>query len=296
MKLVKIIKNWDEPNLLRQTPKSEGMWGDVKFTLDDVDECDYLLILNFAPKKTLVKVDPRNVWALIQEPYEADRFPWVESGHENFGMVFTHHIFSNDIERYVATQTCLPWHISKTYDELVEMDIPKKTRMISWVSSQKVFLAGHRKRMKFYDQLSADARFDIDYFGRGINEIEDKYQALAPYKYSIAIENSRSEHYWTEKIADCFLSYTIPIYYGCTNLSSYFPEKSFVQIDINNYQESSQVIAKILEEDIWEDRLNALKEARELVLNKYQLFPFISDLIEKRNDMPMEKRHMSFEK
>ena len=296
MKLVKIIKDWDWPNLLRQTPKSEGVWGNVRFTLDDVDECDYLLILNFVPKKTLVKVDPRNVWALMQEPYEAKRFPWVETGHENFGKVFTHHIFNHDSKKYIATQTCLPWHINKTYDELVELDISKKTRMISWVSSKKMFLSGHGKRMDFYDQLSVDAKFDIDFFGRGINEIEDKYQALAPYKYSIAIENSRSEHYWTEKIADCFLSYTIPIYYGCTNLSSYFPEKSFVQIDINNYQKSSQVIAKILEEDIWEDRLSALNEARELVLNKYQLFPYISDLIEKRNDMPMEKRHMSFEK
>ncbi|MFC1701312.1 glycosyltransferase family 10 domain-containing protein [Pseudomonadota bacterium] len=293
MKLVRIIKNWDEPDLLRQTPKSEGVWGNVRFTLDDVDECDYLLILNFVPEKTLVKVDPRNVWALIQEPYEADRFPWVERGHEKFGQVFTHHIFRNDMERYVATQTCLPWYVNKTYDELVELDIPKKTGTISWVSSQKTFLPGHIDRMDFHDQLSADAKFDIDFFGRGINEIKDKYQALAPYKYSIAIENSRSEHYWTEKIADCFLSYTIPIYYGCTNLSSYFPEKSFVQIDINNYQESSQVIAKILEEDIWEDRLDALNEARELVLNKYQLFPFISDLIEKRNDRPVEKRQVS---
>ena len=94
---------------------------------------------------------------------------------------------------------------------------------------------------------------------------------------------------WTEKIADCFLSYTIPVYYGCTNLSSYFPEKSFVQIELINYQEGSQVIDKKLEEDIWEDRLNALNEARELVLNKYQLFPFVSDLIEKRNERPVEK-------
>ena len=89
------------------------------------------------------------------------------------------------------------------------------------------------------------------------------------------------------------MSYTIPIYCGCTNLGSYFPEKSFVQIDINNYQESCRVIEKVLEEDIWEDRLEALNEARELVLNKYQLFPFISGLVEKRSDRPMEKEHVS---
>jgi len=294
MKLVRIIKNWNEPNILRQTPRSEGVWGRVRFTLDAVDECDYLIVLNLVPERISIRVNPKNVWALIQEPYAANRFPWVEAGHERFGRVFTHHIFNNDIEKYIGTQTCLPWHIDKTYDELVALDVPTKTRRISWVSSDKIFLSGHKQRMDFYHNISNDRKFDIDYFGKGINEIDDKYQALAPYKYSIAVENSQSEHYWTEKIADCFLSYTLPVYYGCTNLGDYFPEKSFVKIDINNYQESCRTIEGILKEDIWEDRIEAIKEARELVLNKYQLFPFISDLVEKGTNGFQKKEHLVF--
>ena len=294
MQLVRIIKNWLVPDLLRQTPGNTGTWGQFRFTLDDVDECDYLVVLNFVRNRTSVKVSPKNVWAFMQEPYAPDRFPWVEDGHERFGTVFTHHIFNNDVKKYIGTQTCLPWHINKSYDELLILDVPTKTRDISWVSSSKMFLPGHQQRMDFYHRISEDRRLDIDYFGRGINEVEDKYQVLAPYKYSIAIENSQSKHYWTEKIADCFLSYTLPIYFGCTNIADYFPEKSFVRIDINDYEKSVQTIERVLHEDIWEERIDAIKKARELVLNKYQIFPFVSDHIENTIKRHSGKKLLSF--
>ena len=95
------------------------------------------------------------------------------------------------------------------------------------------------------------------------------------------------------KIADCFLSYTLPIYCGCTNLGDYFPSKSFVEIDINDYQKSCEIIQEVLEQGIWQDRLEAIKEARELVLNKYQLFPFIANIVNKRKDRFHRKEHLS---
>ena len=49
MKLVRIIKNWEIPNLLRQTPGSLGIWDEIRFTLDPIAECDYLLVLNYPP-------------------------------------------------------------------------------------------------------------------------------------------------------------------------------------------------------------------------------------------------------
>ncbi len=40
--------------------------------------------------------------------------------------------------------------------------------------------------------------------------------------YSICVENSSNKGYFTEKILDAFLSRTIPIYWGCPDISSYF--------------------------------------------------------------------------
>lgn len=80
---------------------------------------------------------------------------------------------------------------------------------------------------------------------------------------------------WTEKLADCYLSWTMPVYYGCTNLDKYFPKESFIQIDINSPEASLENLREKLSRSFWESSLASIQEARELVLNKYQLFPFL---------------------
>ena len=62
----------------------------------------------------------------------------------------------------------------------------------------------------------------IDFFGFGIKDLKNKKDAIDPYLFSIAIENSKHDNYWTEKIADVFLGNTMPIYYGCNNIYDFF--------------------------------------------------------------------------
>ena len=53
-------------------------------------------------------------------------------------------------------------------------------------------------------------------------------EAIADY---IALENSSHAHYWSEKLADTYLGWSFPFYWGCPNTSDYFPEQSLCQID-----------------------------------------------------------------
>ena len=112
----------------------------------------------------------------------------------------------------------------------------------------------------------------IDVYGRGFNGFEDKWDVLAPYKYHIAIENSSEKYYWTEKLSDCYLTGTFPIYYGCRNIGEYFDEKSYARIDINNFENAVKTIDEILGEDLYEQRRNALIESKRMVLDKYNIF------------------------
>lgn len=217
----------------------------------------------------------------MQEPFVAGINRWVECGHEYFDRVYTHHIF-NDDSKYIPTQTSLPWHVGLSYDELIELQHIRKTKKMSWIVSNLNFLPGHQFRMKLHEEI-LKRQIPIDIFGRGINPIEDKFDGLYPYEYSIAIENSSSPHYWTEKISDCYLSYTVPIYHGCTNIGEYFPEESFIQINSENPEESVRQIQEIILNDNYEERLPALIEARNRVLHTYQLFPFIVNEI--KNDV-----------
>jgi len=67
--LVRIIKNWSDPDLMRQTSGVSGCWEGIRFTCDPVEECDAVIVLNSVPEPVSVRCPPSNVWALMQEPY-----------------------------------------------------------------------------------------------------------------------------------------------------------------------------------------------------------------------------------
>jgi len=278
--LVRIIKNWSAPDLMRQTPGTSGCWGGIRFTFDPVEECDAVIVLNRVPEPLSVRCPPENVWALMQEPYVRGVFEWVVEGHEQYTHVFSHHQSSKTGGKYIRCQPALPWHVNKSYDELKSIAVPDKQKSISWITSNLTSFPGHKVRMDFLAYMQSRA-FPIDLYGKGINYIEDKWDGLAPYRYSLAIENSSGTDYWTEKLADCFLSWTVPIYYGCTNLEDYFPAGSFIRIDITQPEAAVEIITAALASDKWEARLPALSVARELVLERYQFFPQMQILIDR---------------
>jgi hypothetical protein len=172
----------------------------------------------------------------------------------------------------------LPWFLKKDYSFLKKLEPGSKNLNVSIVMSNSNILQGHTLRNSFLECLKK-SEIAIDLFGRGINFIDDKFDALYPYKYSFAFENTACPHYWTEKIADCFLTWTMPIYYGASNINDYFPEESMLTIDINKPDEAIELVKKSIRDKRWEKNLNAIEHARNMVLDKYQLFPFIADLI-----------------
>jgi hypothetical protein len=273
--LIRIVKKWTYPDLLRQTPRCTGDWGDIHFTLEPVEECDALLVINELAEDLTVNCPPENVWAIFQEPYYPDFFPWMRNGHSRYSRVYTH-CPPRLHERYHTAHPLVPWHVGRTYDELVNGEIQPKNDRIVWITSALQVLPGHFRRHAFYTYLTKLGWNDLDVRGRGIRPIEDKWDILALSRYSIAVENHFSNNYWTEKIADCWLANTLPFYYGCPNLESYFPEKSFVRIDLDDYESSADIIRRMVDSGEYEKRLPAIREARDLILNRYQFFPFMS--------------------
>ena len=215
----------------------------------------------------------------MQEPYMKGHTDWMVEKLERFSRVLTHHAPSGQ-SKFAVSQPAIPWHVNKTFDQLVALEMPSKPKTLSWVVGNARDLPGHRKRLAFLAYIQRKGSLNIDLFGRAVQFIEDKWDGLSPYQYSLAIENSSSPDYWTEKIADCFLSWSVPIYYGCTNLEDYFPSESFIRLHIDSPEEAFESVKTIIKRDNWEKRLPALEEARDLVLHRYQLFPHLSRLIQ----------------
>ena len=276
-KLVYIQKRWENTDLLRQTPGHSGRWDNIRFSEEPVTECDYVVIINEPSADIDVVCPPDNVWAIIQEPPN-EVFKRLHRGRRQYARTYTTDPRRSG-DRFIHAPPAVPWHLEREYDWLRKATVPTKTQSLSWITSARTSFRGHKARMQFLANLQDSVDFNL--FGRGFTEIPDKWDALAPYRYSLAIENYSNPWYWTEKIADCFLAWTMPIYYGCTRIAEYFPAESFVQIDISQ-PDVVERIADALRSDRWLKNRDAIEYARQLVLDKYQLFPFLAAEIQER--------------
>ena len=206
MMLVRVItKYWSD--LMSQTPDNSGVWDGIKFTLEPVENCDYLIVIDRVYYDTVVNCPQENIWAIIQEP-PIPRYRWLRKGFRSFNKVYTQDIKLQG-NKYIHSQPALPWHVGKNYDFLQSCSIPNKHRVLSFITSNKAIMEGHRKRLAFLEKIENSIEFDL--FGQGFNPIDSKWEGLADYKYSLAIENYSGQYYWTEKLADCFLCYTMQV-------------------------------------------------------------------------------------
>ncbi|MDP9172955.1 MAG: glycosyltransferase family 10 [Planctomycetota bacterium] len=274
--LVRILRFWKYPDILRQTPGGRGVWRDIEFILDEPGEADYVLIHGHAPRLVSARCPRENVWLVLGEPPNEMYQRW------NKLPGWAARCYTTDAgsisNRHHLSFAALPWHVDRDYDFLTRCPPPPKSRQLSWISSDRAETAGHQKRLDYLSRIRSFG--DLELFGRGFKPIADKWDGLAPYRYSIAFENFSNAHYWTEKLTDCFLAWTMPVYFGCTELEKFFPRESFIRLDPGS-ADPVRELREIIASDRREKNLDAIQQARQLVLGKYNFFEFIAGEIEK---------------
>tara|TARA_B110000977_G_scaffold100249_1_gene131565 strand:+ start:1832 stop:2710 length:879 start_codon:yes stop_codon:yes gene_type:complete len=107
-----------------------------------------------------------------------------------------------------------------------EINIEKK-EMASLIASALNQHQGHKMRHLIVKYIKKH-KIKIAVMGRGYKSFERKEDGLKSYKYSIIIENSSENDYFTEKLIDACLLETVPIYWGAPNISDYFDIRGFV--------------------------------------------------------------------
>jgi len=152
------------------------------------------------------------------------------------------------------------------------MPAPKKTKLLSLITTRKNLTPEHRQRLAFVEKLQSALGNQLDIFGHGFTPIADKFDAIAPYRYHIVLENSVLPHYWSEKLADCFLAGAHPFYVGCPNIADYFPHASITPIP-NNPEEAIAILRAAITADLFTHHAQARTHAKQLVLNVHNFFP-----------------------
>lgn len=132
--------------------------------------------------------------------------------------------------------------------------IHPKTKNLSVIASSKKSLPGHKLR----HQVIGEHRGKIDFIaGSGYSPILLKKEALHAFRYSLSIENCREDYYFTEKLIDCFLSGTVPIYWGCPSIGLFFNREGM--ITFKHPRELEKLLSTLGSED-YNRRLPAIRE------------------------------------
>lgn len=133
----------------------------------------------------------------------------------------------------------VPWIGRNTYAGKISYNIKpnekiKRKNKICIITSDKVYCKGHLLRKRFVQYVVNNHSDLFDVYGFGYNPIGDKAEVLSMYGFTLAIENTVENNYWTEKIHDAILCGCFPFYYGAPNMSEYLHENMYQSVDISN--------------------------------------------------------------
>ncbi len=140
---------------------------------------------------------------------------WLRLTWRRFFRVFT---YSDALLAAIPNGIFLPY--GTTWVPTWETLDVTKTANCSLIASAKRDQPGHALRHDIVRQVQNEG-LEVHILGRGYAPFSTKSDGLAPYRFSVVIENARERHYFTEKLVDAILCETVPIYWGCPNIGDH---------------------------------------------------------------------------
>jgi hypothetical protein len=292
IKVAILQTEWSNDKVLRHyrkmTPNNSGQWKDM-IAVTSIDEADYVAIIDYTNQD--IKDKPAIYLGAHPPPM---------SGYRCFDNA------KNAIAKFDLRDTFGfgEWWSEFDYDTFTKLEPPVKTKKLSTILSEKSVNLGHQQRLTFVNNFCAKYSNKIDIYGRvrpqQIPNVRNSYKgvlgfqrgdkdyvelfntgktpALLPYKYTLEFDDDWGcPNYFSERFFDDMLFWCMPIYSGGSGIHKFIPENSFRYFDrVNSKPEE---IIEIINSDFREKHIEDMREARNLLLNKYQLWARVYNAI-----------------
>lgn len=222
-------------------------------------------------KKIFVQIEPNEIMGLNNH---------IINNHHHFDYVFTYEQEVLDsILNGVLFEYGTKWINMDKYD----LNKPKEFS-VSTVCGHKTITENHRIRQKLWykqDKIKIPKKFFLSRLG-GVENFADNpilgehKEPLFDSMFHICIENVSKPNFFTEKLIDCLLCKTIPIYIGCPNIHSYFDINGF--IIANSFNEAIEKCNE-LTEDFYNSKKDVIELNRGIAMNWVDYNKRLSDKI-----------------
>ena len=250
---------------------------DSIYIVDDDDETyTHVIIWNTAMPVIPQHIPKENVIGLAYEPLV----------YLNISERFIDYAIKNIHAYYIGDKEGLPdpfveGNCYLTYNRPCLTVLPFKTTCMSMILSHKRDLSGHAYRHMLLEYI-LHHNIPIDIYGSGTDrgvyrtrgkEIKSRrikghfrcYEPYNEYMFTICIENTRSNHYFSEKIINPLLSNTTPIYLGCKNIESYFPD-NVIHLSGDVHKDMNLLIDILRHPSVYYKKIDVLKVEQKVSL------------------------------
>lgn len=229
-----------------------------------IDHIDFSLFIDNTPQ-SIQDLSSTNI-LVLQEPNEYfGLHNWAVTNHHLFSFILT---WSDKILNNAPNSLFLPFGnrwISK------EQYLKPRTKKfeVAHLRGKNLKTYGHAIRHEIFDrrnEIKIPTRF-FDVYGQ-MNSIaeasEGKEFVFGDSMFGVVIENTSHRGYFTEKIMDCFSLKTLPLYWGCSNITDVFNGKGIIKF--NNADDFIHIINN-LDEKYYYDHLEAIEDNYQKAIN-----------------------------
>lgn len=169
--------------------------------------------------------------ALLIEPrsIQPNVYEWMEQNYKRFKYVFTH---DSKLLDCCDNAKLILW--GGGCGGISQYPIVEKTKNVSMVSSDKTMCELHVARIELSRMLKDNPYVDVmGTVDCGSYVTPDRI--YPEYRFAIAYENYIDNHWFTEKICNCFANKVIPIYLGAKYIGEYFNVNGIIQAGDNTH-------------------------------------------------------------
>jgi len=138
-----------------------------------------------------------------------------------------------------------------------------KLKQITFITSSKSSTFGQKLRQEIYRMIKSKIYInDLNLFcHKSPPFYPNRNDFFSSASFHIAVENTKQDNWFTEKLIDCFITKTIPIYFGCPNLENWFDLSGV--LTFNNLDELSEILSN-LTSNLYYSKIDSINRNYEL--------------------------------
>ena len=193
----------------------------------ELEHIDFSFFFEYRPTQEELAKNEINIFA-CEEPNEYfGNHDWIIQNHDKFSLILS---WSEKVLRKCPNSQLLIYGESWLDDGTDRITKRREKKFeVSHLRGAKLNSYGHLIRHQIFDrqdEITIPTKFHttVEPYKVWQDNINGKDFILGESMFSVIVENSCHNNYFTEKLTDCILMKTVPIYWGCSNINQYYDE------------------------------------------------------------------------